>query len=262
LRILAIGDVVGKPGRRAVAALVPPLRRELSLDIIIANGENAAAGRGLTIGTAKELLDGAVDVITSGNHIWDQKDILPYLDSEAPVLRPANYPAATPGRGIVRFRGLTVINLQGRTFMYEIDDPFTCADRLLQNVAPGTPIVVDMHAEATSEKVGMGWYLDGRVSAVFGTHTHVPTADTRMLPKGTAYVTDLGMCGPRDSIIGVDPAGPIQKFLTGMPARFVVAERSRAVQFNAVLIDIDDQTGKARSIERVDREWMNDGEQG
>ncbi|MEX2227645.1 MAG: TIGR00282 family metallophosphoesterase [Dehalococcoidia bacterium] len=262
MRILAIGDVVGKPGRRAVAALVPALRRELQLDVVIANGENAAAGRGLTINTAKDIFEGGVDVITSGNHIWDQKDIVPYLDSEAPVLRPANYPQGVPGRGMVQFRGLTIINLMGRTFMYEIDDPFRCADRLLESVAPDAPIVVDMHAEATSEKAGMGWYLDGRVSAVFGTHTHVPTADPRLLPRGTAYVTDLGMCGPRDSIIGVDPAGPIQKFLTGMPARFVVAEKSRAVQFNSVLIDIDDQTGKARSIERVDREWMQDGEQG
>jgi metallophosphoesterase (TIGR00282 family) len=262
VRILAIGDVVGKPGRRAVAALVPGLRRDLRIDIVIANGENAAAGRGLTVGTARELLGAGVDVITSGNHIWDQKEILPYLDSEAPVVRPANYPEGVPGRGVVQFRGVTIINLMGRTFMYEIDDPFRCADRLLEAVPVGTPIVVDMHAEATSEKVGMGWYLDGRVSAVFGTHTHVPTADPRLLPKGTAFISDVGMCGPRDSIIGVDPEGPIQKFLTGMPARFVVAERSSAVQFNSVLIELDDHTGKARSIERVDREWMHDGEQG
>jgi len=260
VRILAIGDVIGKPGRRAVAALVPSLRRELSLDVVIANGENAAAGRGLTVPTARELLQGGVDVITSGNHIWDQKEIIPYLDSEAPVVRPANYPEGVPGRGIIQFGALTIINLMGRTFMYEIDDPFRCADRLLAELRPGAPVVVDMHAEATSEKVGMGWYLDGRVSAVFGTHTHVPTADQRLLPKGTAFVSDLGMCGPRDSIIGVDPEGPLQKFLTALPARFVVAEKSPAVQFNSVLFDIDDATGRARSIERVDREWMNDGE--
>jgi metallophosphoesterase (TIGR00282 family) len=262
LRILAIGDVVGKPGRKAVAALVPALRRELLLDVVIANGENAAAGRGLTIATARELLSAGVDVITSGNHIWDQKDIIPFLDSEAPVVRPANYPSGVPGRGMVQFRGLTVINLMGRTFMYEIDDPFRCADRVLESVAPGTPIIVDMHAEATSEKVGMGWYLDGRVAAVFGTHTHVPTADPRLLPKGTAYITDLGMCGPRDSIIGVDPEGPIRKFLTGMPAKFVVADKSPAVQFNSVLIELDDATGKARSIERLDREWVAHAEPG
>lgn len=260
MRVLMIGDVVGKPGRRAVAALVPGLRKELALDIVIANGENAAAGKGLTVSTAKDLFDAGVDVITSGNHIWDQKDIIPYLDGEAPVLRPANYPPGVPGRGLERCRGLTVINLMGRTFMYEIDDPFRIADRLLEGVEPGTPILVDMHAEATSEKTAMGWYLDGRVSAVVGTHTHVPTADPRILPKGTAFVTDTGMCGPLDSIIGVDPQPVIRKFLTGMPARFSVAESSRRVQFNAVLVDIDEATGKARSIERADREWENDGQ--
>lgn len=260
MRVLMIGDVVGKPGRRAVAALVPALREELALDIVIANGENAAAGKGLTVSTAKDLFDAGVDVITSGNHIWDQKDIIPYLDGDAPVLRPANYPPGVPGRGLERFGALIVINLMGRTFMYEIDDPFRVADRLLENVEQGTPVFVDMHAEATSEKIAMAWYLDGRVSAVVGTHTHVPTADPRILPKGTAFVTDAGMCGPVDSIIGVEPEPVIRKFLTGMPARFSVAESSRRVQFNAVLVDIDDATGKARSIERADREWEHDGQ--
>lgn len=260
MRVLMIGDVVGKPGRNAVAALVPGLRKELALDIVIANGENAAAGKGLTVSTAKDLFDAGVDVITSGNHIWDQKDIIPYLDGEAPVLRPANYPPGVPGRGLERCRGLTIINLMGRTFMYEIDDPFRVADRLLEGVEPGTPVFVDMHGEATSEKIAMGWYLDGRVSAVVGTHTHVPTADPRILPKGTAVVTDVGMCGPLDSIIGVEPEPVIRKFLTGMPARFSVAESSRRVQFNAVLVDIDEATGKARSIERADREWERDGQ--
>ena len=260
MRVLFIGDVVGKPGRRAVCALVPALRRQLALDIVVANGENAAAGRGLTVNTAKELFGGGVDVLTSGNHIWDQSDIIPFLDGEAPVLRPANYPADTPGRGIERFGPLTVINLMGRTFMYDIDDPFRCADALLAGVPAGSAVLVDMHAEATSEKIAMAWYLDGRVSAVVGSHTHVPTADPRILPKGTAAVTDAGMCGPRDSIIGVEAGPVIRKFLTGMPARFTVAEKSPAVQFNSVLIDIDDATGKARTIERVDREWMRDGE--
>ncbi len=260
MRVLMIGDIVGKPGRKAVAALVPQLRRELQLDIVVANGENAAAGRGLTVSTAKDIFNAGVDVITSGNHIWDQKDIIPYLDGEAPVLRPANYPAGAPGRGLERCRGLTVINLMGRTFMYEIDDPFRVADKLLENVEPGTPVLVDMHAEATSEKIAMGWYLDGRVSVVIGTHTHVPTADARILPKGTAFVTDAGMCGPLDSIIGVEPGPVIRKFLTGMPTRFPVAETSRKVQFNAVVADIDDNTGKARSIERADREWEQDGQ--
>jgi len=262
VRVLVIGDIVGKPGRRCVAALLPSLRRELMLDVVVANGENAAAGRGLTIATAKELFEAGVDVITSGNHIWDQKDIIPYLDGEAPVLRPANYPKDAPGRGLTRFGALTVINLMGRTFMYEIDDPFRAADALLEGVAPGSAVVVDMHGEATSEKVAMGWYLDGRVSAVVGTHTHVPTADQRLLPKGTAFVCDVGMCGPKDSIIGVEAEGVIRKFLTGLPTRFVVAEKSKSVQFNSVLVDIDEATGKARSIERVDREWIRDGEQG
>ncbi len=262
MRILVIGDIVGRPGRRAVAALVPGLRRELRLDIVVANGENMAAGRGITVKTAKEVFAGEVDVITSGNHIWAQQEVIPYLDTEAPVLRPANYPEGVPGRGMVRFAGLTVINLMGRTFMYEIDDPFRAADRLLEAVEPGTPVLVDMHGEATSEKVAMGWYLDGRVSAVVGTHTHVPTADQRIFPKGTAFVCDAGMCGPRDSVIGVEVEPVIRKFLTGMPARFTVAEKSKMVVFNSVLVDIDDATGKARAIERVDREWEQHGEQG
>ncbi len=260
MRVLAIGDIVGKPGRRAVAALVPALRHELGIDIVVANGENAAAGKGITVNTAKEIFAGGVDVITTGNHIWAQADIIPYLDTDALVLRPANYPDGAPGRGMAEFASLTVINLMGRTFMYEIDDPFRAADRLLESVAPGSAVLVDMHAEATSEKIAMGWYLDGRVSAVVGTHTHVPTADGRLLPKGTAYVSDLGMCGPRDSVIGVDVEPVIRKFLTGMPARFTVAEKSRFVNFNSVLIDIDETTGKARTIERVDREWEQHAE--
>ncbi len=258
MRVLFIGDIVGKPGRRAVAALVPALRGELALDAVIANGENAAAGRGLTVNTAREIFDGGVDLITSGNHIWDQADIVPFLSGEAKILRPANYPEGVPGRGIERLGPLTVINLMGRTFMYEIDDPFRCADRLLASLPPGAPVLVDMHAEATSEKIAMGWYLDGRVSAVVGTHTHVPTADARLLPKGTAFVTDTGMCGPRDSVIGVDAEPVLRKFLTGMPARFTVAETSKAVQFNSVLIEIDGASGQARSIARVDREWLRD----
>lgn len=260
VRILAIGDIIGKPGRRALAALLPSLREELALDVIVANGENAAAGRGLTASTAKDIFSAGVDVITSGNHIWDQKEIIPFLDGEAPVVRPANYPDGVPGRGVVCTRGLTVVNLMGRTFMYEIDDPFKAADRILEGLPEATPILVDMHGEATSEKVAMGWYLDGRVAAVVGTHTHVPTADARMLPKGTAFVCDLGMCGPRDSVIGVEVEAVVRKYLTGMPARFPVAEKSRTVQFNSALIDVDDATGRARSIERIDREWERDGE--
>ena len=260
MRVLAIGDVVGKPGRRAVAALVPALRRDLQIDAVIANGENAAAGRGLTGKTAQDLFDAGVDVITSGNHIWAQKEIVEVIEKDDRILRPANYPQGAPGRGMTSVGRLTVINLMGRTFMYEIDDPFRVAERLLADVPAGQIIIVDMHAEATSEKIALAWHLDGRVAAVFGTHTHVPTADQRLLPKGTAFVCDLGMCGPRDSIIGVEPEPVIRKFLTGMPARFTVAEGSPVVTFNAVLIDIDGESGRARSIERVDREWVRDGE--
>jgi metallophosphoesterase (TIGR00282 family) len=259
VRVLMIGDVVGKPGRHAVAGLVPALRRELRLDIVIANGENAAAGRGLTVSTAKDLFSAGVDVITSGNHIWDQREVIPYLDTDAPVLRPANYPQGVPGRGSLCFGGLTVLNLMGRTFMYEIDDPFRSADALLEHVPAGSPVFVDMHGEATSEKVAMGWYLDGRVSAVVGTHTHVPTADQRLLTQGTAFVCDVGMVGPRDSVIGVETDAVLRRFLTGMPARFPVAEKSPVVQFNSVLVEIDETSGKARQIERVDREWEQDG---
>lgn len=260
MRVLAVGDIVGKPGRRVVATLLPALRRDLALDIVVANGENAAAGRGITVALAKELFAAGIDVITSGNHIWDQREIIPFLDTEAPLLRPANYPDGVPGRGIVRFGNLTVINLMGRTFMYEIDDPFRAADRLLERIEPGSCILVDMHAEATSEKIAMGWYLDGRVSAVVGTHTHVPTADQRLLLQGTAFVSDLGMCGPRDGVIGMERQAVLDKFLTGMPARFNVAESSTAVVLNAVLIEIDETTGSARAIERVDREWEPHGQ--
>jgi len=255
-----IGDIVGKPGRRAVAALVPQLRREVQVDVVVANGENMAAGRGITAKTAQEIFAAGVDVITSGNHIWAQSEVVPLLESDARVLRPANYPDGVPGRGVLTFGGLTVINLMGRVFMYEIDDPFRAADRLLESVPPATPVLVDMHAEASSEKAAMAWYLDGRVSAVIGTHTHVPTADGRILPKGTAFAGDAGMCGPLDSIIGVEVEPVIRKFLTGMPARFNVAEGSRVTAFNSVLVDIDETTGKARSIERVDREWEQHGE--
>jgi metallophosphoesterase (TIGR00282 family) len=266
MRILAIGDVIGKPGRRAVAALLPALRNELALHAVIANGENAAAGRGLTGKTAKELFDAGVDIITSGNHIWDQKEIIQQLDGDQRILRPANYPDGVPGRGITACGRLTVINLMGRTFMYEIDDPFRAADRLLRDRElsrlrdAARVVIVDVHAEATSEKRSLGWYLDGRVSAVFGTHTHVPTADQRLLPKGTAFVSDLGMCGPRDSIIGVEPEPVIRKFLTGMPAKFSVAEGSGTVTFNSVLFEIDDGDRHARSIARVDREWSADAQ--
>ena len=253
MRVLFIGDVVGQPGRRVVAALLPDLRQEIGLDVVIANGENVAAGRGLTLRTAKELFDAGVDVLTSGNHIWDQREIIEQLDGEAPILRPANYPPGTPGKGLLRCKGLTVLNLQGRTFMDAIDCPFRTADALLKD-AEG-PVVVDMHAEATSEKQAMGWYLDGRVAAVLGSHTHVPTADARILPQRTAYVTDAGMCGARDSVIGFEVAAVHRRFLSQLPTRLPVEEKAGVLVLNSVLVDLDEATGRARSIQRVDREY-------
>jgi 2',3'-cyclic-nucleotide 2'-phosphodiesterase len=257
MRILFMGDVVGRPGRRAVRDLLPSLRADLAVDLFIANGENSAGGRGLTRETAEELFHAGVDIITSGNHIWDQREIISYLGQNVPVVRPQNYPPGTPGRGYLVHdlgaRGrVLVINLAGRVHLPELDCPFRAADRLLETLISRPPIVVvDMHAEATSEKVAMGWYLDGRVSAVLGTHTHIPTADARLLPGGTAYVTDVGMVGPRDSVIGVQVEPIIQHFLTCMPARFEVADGP--VTFNAVLVEVNDQSGQATAIQRVDR---------
>ncbi|MDZ7378800.1 MAG: TIGR00282 family metallophosphoesterase [candidate division KSB1 bacterium] len=252
MRVLFIGDVIGKPGRRALQVLLPSLRRELTPDLVIANGENAAGGNGLTLDTAHEILSAGVDVITSGNHIWDQKEFLPHLDGELPVLRPLNYPPGVPGKGYLQRGEVVVVNLQGRTFMAPIDCPFRTADDLLHRLTHARIIIVDFHAEATSEKQAMGWYLDGRVSAVLGTHTHVPTADPRILPKGTAFVTDVGMCGPYNSIIGVEVQDVLERFLLQTPKRFTVA--SGPAVLNAVLVDIDDQSGRALSIVRVDRE--------
>jgi len=252
LRILVVGDVVGKPGRRAVRMLVPQLRKEHHIDFIIVNGENAAGGFGITLDNIQEFLECGVDVVTSGNHVWDQKEFIPHMDSELPVVRPFNYPPGVPGRGYIQKNGVLVVNLMGRTFMADIDCPFRAADRILTEVNPRpSAIIVDFHGEATSEKQAMGWHLDGRVSAVVGTHTHVGTVDARVLPGGTAFVTDIGMVGPRDSVIGVDAKSVLQRFLTQMPARFEVAKGP--VTFNSVLIETDDATGRARSIQRLDR---------
>ena len=251
--IIAIGDVVGKPGRQAVNELVPDLRKEYGIDLVIANGENAAGGFGLTVATAQELLDAGVDVITSGNHIWAQKEIIPYLDEDVPVLRPLNYPPTVPGRGYLLKNKVLVVNLIGRTFMTNYDCPFRAMDALLEKLSAKSKItIVDFHAEATSEKVAMGRYLDGRVSAVLGTHTHVGTIDARILPGGTAYVTDIGMTGPDDSIIGDDPEAVIQRFLTMMPHHLSVG-RGKPV-FNAIMVEVDEKSRKATSIERITRE--------
>ncbi len=249
-----IGDVVGKLGRRTVGTLLPEIRRDRALDLVIANGENAAGGRGLTPSTAEELFKAGVDIITSGNHVWEKREIYPVLNGDAPIVRPLNYPAGSPGRGVYRRNGLAVINVMGRTFMgVQLDCPFRAMDQALPELEDCRVVIVDVHAEATSEKISMGYYLDGRVSAVVGTHTHIPTSDTRVLPQGTAYVTDLGMVGALHSVLGMELPQVLERFLTQLPNRFEPVESGPAV-FNSVLIEIDEQTGRSRSIERLDRE--------
>jgi metallophosphoesterase (TIGR00282 family) len=249
--ILAIGDIVGKPGRQAVSQLLPGLRQQYGLELVIANGENAAGGIGLTPETARELFAAGVDVLTSGNHIWAQKEIFPYLNGEMPILRPLNYPPGVPGQGYIVVGEAVVVNIMGRTFIGNLDCPFQAMDRLLGEIKQRV-IVVDFHAEATSEKVAMGRYLDGRVSAVLGTHTHVGTIDTQILSGGTAYVTDIGMTGPTDSIIGDDAEAVLQRFLTGIHHRLSVGKGKPTL--NAVMVAIDSSTGRAESIERIYRE--------
>jgi metallophosphoesterase (TIGR00282 family) len=253
MKILAIGDIVGRPGRQIIHELLHGLRRQYALDMVIANGENAAGGFGLTVKITRELQRNGVDVITSGNHIWAQKEIIPHLyDEDLPVIRPLNYPAGVPGRGYLITGEVMVVNLIGRTFMNNYDCPFRAMDKLLDKIAKKPPvIIVDFHAEATSEKIALGRYLDGRVSAVLGTHTHVGTIDTRIMPGGTAYVTDIGMAGPTDSVIGDDPEAVMQRFLTMMPHSLSVG--SGEPMLNAVLLDIDADTGRANAIERVTR---------
>lgn len=254
-RLLFIGDIVGKPGRdlvrRGLAALVAHHR----VDLVIANGENSAAGFGITPDIADELFGYGVDVITGGNHSWDKKEIAPYMPGHPRLLRPANFPAGAPGRGRVVVDAANgvrvgVVNVMGRVFMTALDDPFRVViDELAAIRADARILFVDCHAEATSEKVAMGWHLDGRVAAVVGTHTHVQTADSRVLPLGTAYITDVGMTGPHDSVIGVDRRAILARFLTGLPQRFETA--SENPRMNAVLIDADETTGRAAAIERL-----------
>ena len=257
-RILFVADVVGHPGRDAVRAILPGLKRELQPDLTVLNGENAAGGFGLTAKLVDELKEAGANVITTGNHVFAQKEFVAELPRLERVLRPANYPPGAPGQGwtVVPVNGhdVLIMNLMGRTFLDSLDDPFRSADAIL-SAHPAVRIVLcDMHAEATSEKTAMGWYLDGRVSAVVGTHTHVPTADARVLTRGTAYVTDVGMVGPRDGCIGMDKDVVIKRFLTGVPSRFVVA--SGPVTFNSVLVNIVSSTGRATSIQRIDREHV------
>ena len=253
MRVLMVGDVVGKPGRRAVGRLLPGLRKELGLDLVIANGENTAGGRGLTLSTAAELFSAGVDVLTSGNHIWDQKEIISHLEGEMPILRPLNYPPGNPGRGYLVWNDTLILNLIGRIFLGNFDCPFRAFSSVLEQVDPlPRRIIVDFHAEATSEKVAFGWYADGRASAVLGTHTHVATADQRVLPKGTAYVSDVGMVGPINSVIGMQIDTVMDRFLRQVPTSMEVA--GGPVIFNSVFFEIDDDTGQAREVRRLDRQ--------
>jgi metallophosphoesterase (TIGR00282 family) len=251
--VLFLGDIIGRPGRRALKRHLASLVRKHSPAVVIANAENAAGGVGVTEEVGQELL-AQVDVLTSGNHIWDKKEAIDYLKKEPRLLRPANYPPENPGKGTHIFETGTgqkigVLNLQGRVFMEPIDCPFRIADKELEELRALTPvIIVDFHAEATSEKQAMGWYLDGRVSAVIGTHTHVPTADERILPQGTAFITDVGMVGAYNSVIGIRRDQALKRFLTARPQRFEPAKEG--VFFSAVVIEVDNQTGKALSIQR------------
>ncbi len=257
MRLLFLGDVFGKPGREAVKRLVPRLIAGRGIDLVVANAENSASGIGVTPESADELLGAEVDLLTSGNHIWSKREIIPYLDRpDGRLLRPANYPRGAPGRGRTVLstpdgRKLGVINLEGRVFMKNLDDPFAVGLAEVEALrAEGVRcILVDMHCEATSEKNAMGWYLDGKVSAVLGTHTHVQTADARVLPGGTAFATDVGMCGPWDSVIGVKKELVLQRFLQQRPVSFEPAKRDTYLQ--GAIVEIDDATGKARGIERV-----------
>jgi metallophosphoesterase (TIGR00282 family) len=259
LRVMMVGDVIGKPGRQAMERELHGIRDERGIDFVTANGENVAGGMGLTMSTANALFDSGVDVITSGNHIWDKREFIPELDKEDRILRPLNYGThGVPGRGWGVYHAadgteVAVVNTQGRSTMIPIENPFTEMDRLLDEGADELPTVrlVDFHCELSSEKNAFGLHLDGRVSGVVGTHTHVPTADHRVLSRGTAYVSDLGMTGPLDSVIGFELETVLPRFLTGMPTRFAVG--SGPVVFNALLIDIEPDSGRARSVERIAR---------
>lgn len=255
MKLLFVGDVVGSPGRDMVQEYLPKMKDKYKPQIVIINGENAAAGRGITEKIYRQFLECGANAVTLGNHTWDHKEIFEFIDDAKNLVRPANYPEGTPGKGLtyIRWNALTVavINLQGRTFMPAIDCPFTVAEKLVEEARKVTPIIfVDFHAEATSEKQALGWFLDGKVSAVVGTHTHVQTADYRILPEGTAYLTDVGMTGPYDGILGMTREPIIQKFQNSLPARFTVPKEGRSL-LSAVLIDIDEKSGKAKKIETI-----------
>ena len=266
VKLLFIGDIVGQPGRRAVRDLLPKLREQQAIDFVVANGENSAGGSGITPKTAEEIFAAGVDVITSGDHLWDQKDVMELLENEKRFLRPLNYPAGTPGRGsgvftvpsakfgVLRSVTVGVLNLQGRTFMPALENPFVVGLDEVKKLLEQTKVVfVDFHAEATSEKIAFARMLDGQVSAVVGTHTHVQTADEQVFPGGTAYLTDAGFTGPHESVIGREIAPVVQRFLTNMPQRFEVAKER--VMLNGAVVEIDETTGKAMAIQRVTEAW-------
>ncbi|MEN3038771.1 MAG: TIGR00282 family metallophosphoesterase [Candidatus Kryptonium sp.] len=257
INILFIGDVVGEPGLRIVEMLLPNFKKEYKIDFCVANGENLADGKGITPETAQRLFQAGVNVITTGNHVWDKlQQVKDYLINEPNILRPLNYPKGTYGKGYVIYKlqngkgKVAVVNLQGRVFLYPIDCPFRAMEMALAKITKETKvIIVDMHADATAEKMAMGWYLDGRVSAVLGTHTHIPTADARILPNGTGYITDIGMTGPYDSVIGMEKRVSILRFLYQTPHKYEVAQND--VKFSAVFLTVDSQTGKALRIENI-----------
>lgn len=255
MRVMLVGDVIGRPGRRAFREYVQKLRKEKKIDVVIANGENSAAGKGLTRTSLDELYSGGADIITTGNHVWDKKDVMEFIDSEPFLIRPANYPEGTPGKGycLYPFKAKTigVMNLSGRTFMPALDCPFQKAEELLKEMQGQCDLIfLDFHAETTSEKMALGFYLDGRITGLVGTHTHIQTADERILPRGTAYITDLGMVGPWNSVLGVRTDNIIYKFTTGLPVRFEVEDEGPRV-FSAIIVETDDKTNQAVDIERI-----------
>ena len=260
LRLLFLGDVIGEPGRKAVIEMVPKLKQAWAIDFVIVNGENAAAGRGITGRINIDLLRAGVAVVTTGDHIWDQKEVISYIETEPRLLRPINYPAGTPGRGSIVLETskgrVGVINVQGRTFMQpSLENPFRFVDEEVRRLRAETRVIfVDMHAETTSEKIAMGRFLDGKVSAVAGTHTHVQTADDQIFPGGTAFICDAGMCGPTESVLGREIQPIIQRFITSMPVNFPVAKGE--VKLHGIVVDVDPSTGKARSIRRVAERYV------
>lgn len=254
MRILFIGDVVGSPGRDMITTYLPRLQKKYKAHVTIINGENAASGKGITAKIYRSFLEAGANAVTLGNHTWDNKEIFEFIEDAKYLVRPANFPDQTPGKGycFLNINGIEVaiINLQGRTFLPPLDCPFKKVDELINEIQKRTNIIfVDFHAEATSEKQAMGWYLDGKVSAVVGTHTHVQTADNRILPNGTAYITDVGMTGPYDGILGVEREAVLKRFMTSLPVRFEVATGRE--QLSAVVVDVDQKTGKALKIERI-----------